>query len=118
MIQPSRGAAQEFLALAKRQLVKSIGADVVPDVEIGRASEFVDVENILDGRALLARSRFRCRAIVNRVRPGVVESERKPVAHSAPQRNGKAVIGSLSRVHPRRHRTALNWEKGIATGYR
>src|SRR5437870_3864097 len=80
-IQPSRGFGEQHLAVANRQLVKNVGGYVVPYVEVRGASKFVDVEDILDGRALLSCPRFGGRAVIDGVRPGVVEVEIDSVAH-------------------------------------
>src|SRR5215469_4066217 len=97
------------------QRIKDVGRDVVAHVEIGRSAEFPRIKNVLNGSALLARPGFGGGAIIDRVRPGVVEIEGEAAGQSATQRKGKRVESGGSGVHPSGHRTALQWEEGVTT---
>src|SRR5258706_1079503 len=87
------------------------------NVEIGRPAELSQIVNILDGGALLPRSRFRGRPQVNCVRPGVVEVEGKSVAERTPQRQCHPMELCETRIHPGRHRTALRREECEAAAH-
>ena len=59
LIDPSRSIPEQRFVLSDRQLKKIVRADVVSNVEIRGAAEFIDVENILNRGALLSGTGFR-----------------------------------------------------------
>ena len=98
LIQPAGRAMQEPLALSDRQRVHEIRVEVVPDVEIRGAAERAQVVNILNGRALFSGAGFGRGAVVDGVRPGVVEIELEAVRDSA---GGTLPSARGNRLRPR-----------------
>src|SRR4029077_16167693 len=50
------------------------------------------------------------------MRPGVIEVEAHTVMEGPAQGQGHAMVGRLTGIHPRRHRTALDVKKRVAAG--
>ncbi len=79
LIQPLGGVTQKHLVPAEGQFINEIGIDLMPQIKVGAATAQARIERVGKLRPTNTRSTGGRGSVVDRVRPGVVESNESPL---------------------------------------